>query len=161
MPRRDSGPCHSSLLSNLPQHPIRPCACTCCPSKPSPPPCTVVPCRCRSRSAFPVDTHIHRLAQRWGLTAGRSVEQTEADLKLVFPEHLWRDLHLQIIFLGREHCPARGHDPAACAVCSWAAVPPYDRCERPGGQAGCPMRAGSGGQAAPALASAGGWPLRA
>lgn len=82
----------------------------------------------RSRAAFPVDTHIHRLAQRWGLTAGHSVEQTEADLKLVFPERLWRELHLQIIFFGREACPARSHDPAACPICSWAAVPPYDRC---------------------------------
>eukprot|EP00887_Chlorella_sp_A99_P006562 scaffold3.g6562.t1 len=81
-----------------------------------------------SHDAFPVDTHIHRLAQRWGLTpAGRSVEQTEADLKLVFPQHQWRDLHLQIIYLGRELCPAKGHDAAKCPICSWAAVPPFDR----------------------------------
>jgi endonuclease III len=77
--------------------------------------------------AFPVDTHIHRLAQRWGLTSGRSVEQTEADLKLLYPSRLWRDLHLQIIFFGREKCPARGHSPKECPICCWAAVAPYDK----------------------------------
>lgn len=76
--------------------------------------------------SFPVDTHIHRLAQRWGLTDGSSVEQTEADLKFLFPESSWNALHLQIIYFGREFCPARGHDPAACPLCSWAAVHPYD-----------------------------------
>ncbi len=74
-----------------------------------------------------MDTHIHRLAQRWGLTSGKSVETTEADLKLLYPEHLWRDLHLQIIFFGREKCPAQGHDPAGCPICCWAAVEPYNR----------------------------------
>lgn len=89
---------------------------------------SVVMAQAFSHDAFPVDTHIHRLAQRWGLTpAGRSVEQTEADLKLVFPQHQWRDLHLQIIYLGRELCPAKGHDAAKCPICSWAAVPPFDR----------------------------------
>jgi endonuclease-3 len=76
--------------------------------------------------SFPVDTHIHRLAQRWGLTDGSSVEQTEADLKFLFPKESWNDLHLQIIYFGREFCPARGHDPATCPLCSWAAVHPYD-----------------------------------
>eukprot|EP00884_Botryococcus_braunii_P007813 jgi/Botrbrau1/17032/Bobra.49_2s0088.1 len=76
---------------------------------------------------FPVDTHIHRLAQRWGLTNGKNVEQTEADLKAIFPEAQWNPLHLRIIYFGREHCPAKAHDPTSCAICSWAAVPPYDR----------------------------------
>lgn len=67
--------------------------------------------------AFPVDTHIHRLAQRWGLTKGKSVEQTEKDLKKLFPESLWNRLHLQIIFYGREYCPARGHDLNKCIIC--------------------------------------------
>lgn len=68
--------------------------------------------------AFPVDTHIHRLAQRWGLTNGKNVEQTEADLKKVFPESLWNKLHLQIIFYGREFCTARGCDGLQCEICS-------------------------------------------
>ena len=72
--------------------------------------------------AFPVDTHIHRLAARWGLSNGKSVEQTERDLKAVFPEEAWNRLHLQIIYFGREHCPARGHDLAACMICGWAAT---------------------------------------
>jgi endonuclease-3 len=71
--------------------------------------------------AFPVDTHIHRLAWRWGLTSGASVEQTERDLKKLFPAAEWGKRHLQIIYFGREHCPARGHDSEACAICSWAA----------------------------------------
>lgn len=73
--------------------------------------------------AFPVDTHIHRLAARWGLSSGKNVEQTERDLKALFPEEAWGRLHLQIILFGREHCPARGHDPARCPICSWAAAP--------------------------------------
>lgn len=68
--------------------------------------------------AFPVDTHIHRLAQRWGLSSGKNVEQTEKDLKKLFPEHTWNKLHLQIIYFGRRYCPARGHNPEACPVCS-------------------------------------------
>jgi len=72
--------------------------------------------------AFPVDTHIHRLAARWGLSNGKSVEQTERDLKRLFPEASWNDLHLQIIFFGREHCPARGHDLTQCRICGWAAT---------------------------------------
>ena len=67
--------------------------------------------------AFPVDTHIHRLAQRWGLTNGRSVEQTEKDLKALFPREYWNSLHLQIIFYGREHCTARGCDGTVCGLC--------------------------------------------
>jgi endonuclease-3 len=67
--------------------------------------------------AFPVDTHIHRLAQRWGLTSGRSVEQTEEDLKALFPREYWNSLHLQIIFYGREHCTARGCDGTVCGLC--------------------------------------------
>ena len=67
--------------------------------------------------AFPVDTHIHRLAQRWKLTNGRSVTQTEADLKKLFPRERWNRLHLQIIFYGREHCTARGCDGTRCPIC--------------------------------------------
>ena len=68
--------------------------------------------------AFPVDTHIHRLAYRWGLSTGKSVEKTEADLKKLFPEDQWNKLHLRIIYFGRQYCPARGHDPAKCPICS-------------------------------------------
>ena len=71
--------------------------------------------------AFPVDTHIHRLATRWRLTNGRSVTQTERDLKVVFAEETWNRRHLQIIFFGREHCPARNHDLGKCQICGWAA----------------------------------------
>ncbi|MEM7377017.1 MAG: endonuclease III [Pseudomonadota bacterium] len=67
--------------------------------------------------AMPVDTHIHRLAQRWGLSNGKSVEQTERDLKKLFPESSWNALHLQIIFYGREHCTARGCDGTVCEMC--------------------------------------------
>jgi len=72
--------------------------------------------------AFPVDTHIHRLATRWGLTDGTSVEKTERDLKAVLPEDTWTRMHLKIIYFGREHCPARGHDLDACPICSWTAT---------------------------------------
>ena len=72
--------------------------------------------------AFPVDTHIHRLAARWGLSDGRTVEKTERDLKRIFPEERWNRLHLQIIFFGREYCPARFHDLAQCPICGWAAT---------------------------------------
>jgi endonuclease-3 len=67
--------------------------------------------------AFPVDTHIHRLAQRWGLSSGESVERTEKDLKSLFPAEHWNKLHLQIIFYGREHCTARGCDGTVCPMC--------------------------------------------
>lgn len=72
--------------------------------------------------AFAVDTHIHRLAARWGLSNGTTVERTERDLKAVFPPDTWNRRHLQIIFFGREHCPARGHDLTTCPICSWAAT---------------------------------------
>ncbi|MCB9793865.1 MAG: endonuclease III [Alphaproteobacteria bacterium] len=72
--------------------------------------------------AFPVDTHIHRLAARWGLSAAKNVAQTERDLKALFPEEEWNRRHLQIIFFGREHCPARGHALEDCPICSWAAT---------------------------------------
>lgn len=70
--------------------------------------------------AFPVDTHIHRLAGRWQLSRARNVEETERDLKAVFPEDRWNMLHLQIIYFGRQYCPARGHAPTTCPICSWA-----------------------------------------
>lgn len=73
------------------------------------------------RPAFPVDTHIHRLASRWGLSKAKNVEQTEADLKKVFPESRWADAHLKIIYFGREHCPAQYHELAECPICAWAA----------------------------------------
>ncbi|MEO0895845.1 MAG: endonuclease III [Bacteroidota bacterium] len=68
--------------------------------------------------AFPVDTHIHRLMTRWNFTTGKNVEQTERDAKRLFPRDLWNKLHLQIIFFGREYCPARGHNPYECPICS-------------------------------------------
>ena len=68
--------------------------------------------------AFPVDTHIHRLAQRWGLTRGRNVTETERDLKRAFAKNRWNDLHLQIIFYGREFCTARGCDGRVCEICT-------------------------------------------
>lgn len=68
--------------------------------------------------AFPVDTHIHRLAQRWGLSKGKNVVQTEKDLKAIFPKHLWNKLHLQMIYFGRKYCPARGHKSEECPICS-------------------------------------------
>ncbi len=71
--------------------------------------------------AFAVDTHIHRLAARWGLSSGRNVEQTERDLKRLFPEETWGKVHLQIIYFGRKYCPALYHDLDGCPICSWAA----------------------------------------
>ena len=68
--------------------------------------------------AFPVDTHIHRLAKRWGLSDGSSVEQTEADLKKIFPKEEWEKRHLQIIYFGRTYCKAMGHKPENCPICS-------------------------------------------
>ena len=72
--------------------------------------------------AFPVDTHIHRLAARWGLSNGSNVVRTERDLKKVFPEDTWIRRHLQIIYFGREHCPALRHDLTQCSICSWAST---------------------------------------
>ena len=72
--------------------------------------------------AFPVDTHIHRLAARWGLSKAKNVEMTERDLKKVWPESEWNRRHLQIIFFGREFCPARNHNLSDCLICGWAAT---------------------------------------
>lgn len=73
--------------------------------------------------AFPVDTHIHRLARRWALSEAKNVEQTERDLKELFPEDTWIRRHLQIIYFGREYCPAKKHDFDTCPICSWASTP--------------------------------------
>ncbi len=78
---------------------------------------SVVMAQAFGHPAFPIDTHIHRLAQRWGLSSGRSVAQTERDLKRLFPQELWNRLHLQIIFYGRQHCTARGCDGTVCEIC--------------------------------------------
>jgi endonuclease-3 len=80
--------------------------------------------------ALPVDTHIHRLAWRWGLSDGSSVERTERDLKRVLPESSWGKVHLQVIYFGRERCPSRGHDFDACPICSWAMSERRRRMER-------------------------------
>ena len=82
---------------------------------------SVVMVQAFGQPAFPVDTHIHRLAERWKLSNGKSVEQTEKDLKKLFPREDWGRRHLQIIYFGREFCPARNHDPRECPICSWAA----------------------------------------
>jgi endonuclease-3 len=82
---------------------------------------SVVMSQAFGQPAFPVDTHIHRLAARWGLSDGSTVERTERDLKRLFPSDSWNRLHLQIIYFGRQHCPARGHDFIRCPICSWAA----------------------------------------
>lgn len=78
----------------------------------------VVMAQAFGKPAFPVDTHIHRLAQRWGLTSGRNVVQTEKDLKRLFPKEKWNSLHLQIIYYGREHCSARSCDGTRCLICN-------------------------------------------
>jgi endonuclease-3 len=90
---------------------------------------SVVMAQAFGEPAFPVDTHIHRLAARWGLSSGRNVARTERDLKALFPESSWGKVHLQIIHFGREHCPARGHDLARCPICSWAASKTRARAE--------------------------------
>lgn len=79
---------------------------------------SVIMAQAFNQPAFPVDTHIHRLAHRWGLSNGKSVVQTERDLKRAFPKEHWRKLHLQMIFFGREHCPALRHDKTKCPICS-------------------------------------------
>lgn len=91
--------------------------------------------------AFPVDTHIHRLAYRWGLSDGRNVKKTELDLKRLFAKEHWNKIHIQIIYFGRAHCPARGHDWAACPICRWAASKTRMREEQKKGatKAGEPM----------------------
>ena len=83
---------------------------------------SVVMAQAFGEPAFPVDTHIHRLAARWGLSDGSNVKRTEEDLKRIFPKSLWNKLHLQIIFFGREYCPARFHDLETCPICSFAAT---------------------------------------
>ena len=83
---------------------------------------SVVMAQAFGQPAFPVDTHIHRLAARWGLSDGKNVDKTERDLKAVFPKDAWNTLHLQIIYFGREHCPALYHDLSTCPICSWAAT---------------------------------------
>ncbi|MBL8992661.1 MAG: endonuclease III [Spirochaetia bacterium] len=83
---------------------------------------SVVMSQAFGEAAFPVDTHIHRLAWRWGLSNGKNVEQTEKDLKALFPESSWNKLHLQIIYFGREYCPARGHQMANCPICQKVGV---------------------------------------
>jgi endonuclease-3 len=85
--------------------------------------------------AFPIDTHIHRLAARWGLSSGRNVGQTERDLKRLYPQDEWIRRHLQIIYFGREYCPALRHDMAGCPICSWAASQRRMREERKAGRA--------------------------
>jgi endonuclease III len=83
---------------------------------------SVVMSQAFGQPAFPVDTHIHRLATRWGLSDGSNVARTERDLKRLFPSESWNRLHLQIIYFGRQYCPARGHDFSRCPICSWAAT---------------------------------------
>jgi endonuclease-3 len=79
---------------------------------------SVVMSQAFGQAAFPVDTHIHRLAYRWCLSTGKNVVKTEKDLKAIFPKAIWNKLHLQIIFFGREYCQARAHDPKECPICS-------------------------------------------
>ena len=98
--------------------------------------------------AFPVDTHIHRLAARWGLSSGRNVVETERDLKLLFPMDTWNRRHLQIIFFGREYCPARSHDLESCPICGWAASAARRKAEQaPAKKAGRTVVAQSAGAA--------------
>jgi endonuclease-3 len=94
--------------------------------------------------AFPVDTHIHRLAWRWGLSDGMSVERTEGDLKRLFPQSSWNRLHLQIIYFGRQFCPARSHDPVGCPICSWAGIKSRLKQEAAGGPRKTPRRTRKG-----------------
>ncbi len=90
---------------------------------------SVVMAQAFGHPAFPVDTHIHRLAARWGLSKAANVVQTERDLKALFEPSDWNWLHLAIIFFGREHCPARHHNLEACPICSWAATKARKRAE--------------------------------
>jgi endonuclease-3 len=84
---------------------------------------SVVMSQAFGKSAFPIDTHIHRCAKRWGLSNGKSVEVTEKDLKKVFAKKYWNSLHLRIIYFAREYCQARRHLPSECPICSWAYRP--------------------------------------
>lgn len=90
---------------------------------------SVVMVQAFGRPAFPVDTHIHRLAGRWQLSRARTVEEVERDLKQLFPVDRWHLLHLQIIYFGRAHCTARNHDRATCPICSWAMSAARERAE--------------------------------
>ncbi|HRE90046.1 MAG TPA: endonuclease III [Myxococcota bacterium] len=108
---------------------------------------SVLMSQCFGVPAFPIDTHIHRLAARWSLSEAKNVEQTERDLKALFPEEEWNRRHLQIIYFGRAFCPARGHDPTVCPICSFC--PPVPQAsEEPGtglkasGSAGRPRARG-------------------
>ena len=80
---------------------------------------SVVMSQAFDQAAFPVDTHIHRCARRWGLSAGKTVKETEKDLKKLFPKRTWNRLHLQIIYFAREYCQARAHEVHLCPICSW------------------------------------------
>ena len=82
---------------------------------------SVVMAQAFNHPSVPIDTHIHRLLFRWGLSSGKNVETSEVDFKKCFPIQSWNKLHLQIIYFGREHCSARKHDPVVCPICSWAA----------------------------------------
>ena len=104
--------------------------------------------------AFPVDTHIHRLAARWGLSDERNVDKTERDLKAVFPREAWARLHLSMIYFGREFCPARGHDLARCPICSWAASKKRMKEEARTGGGGPRSREALGKKKAPSRKSA-------
>ncbi len=104
--------------------------------------------------AFPVDTHIHRLAWRWGLSTGKNVQKTETDLKRLFPREAWNKLHLQIIYYGRTWCPARGHNPHECPICSRfgrkSMFVEFDRAKaKKGGSAGSSGLSGSSGLGKP------------
>ena len=83
---------------------------------------SVVMAQAFGHSAFPVDTHIHRLATRWGLSKGKNVRQVEQDLKKIFDCSKWNKLHLQMIYFGREYCPSRRHELSSCQICGWAAT---------------------------------------
>jgi len=83
---------------------------------------SVVMAQAFGHPAFPVDTHIHRLATRWGISNGKNVKKTEEDCKKAFPKDRWNDMHLKIIYFGREHCPALYHDLLECPICAWAAT---------------------------------------
>ena len=100
---------------------------------------SVVMAQAFGQPAFPVDTHIHRLAARWGLSSGTNVTATERDLKKLFPPSEWAAVHLQMIYFGREHCPARAHDLAGCPICSWAASKRRAVRERARGQTDVPV----------------------
>jgi endonuclease-3 len=108
---------------------------------------SVVMAQAFGQPAFPVDTHVHRLAERWGLARGRNVVETERDLKRAFPEESWARVHLQMVFFGRSHCPARGHDLRLCPICSWAASERTIRASE---------RAGSGARGRPRSKARGG-----